>query len=312
MIIEYQTYKFIISFLEDAELPPYKGSTLRGGFGHAFKKAVCVFRDRQCADCNLKQTCAYSYIFETSPPEETSIPGFGRYDTIPHPFVIEPPLDRRTGLKKRDELEFGLVLIGKAVKYLPYFVLAFERLGELGIGKGKRKYALQEVVCNELNIYEPAKRHLTTGSVKHIEIPESYTFDTVENEELALEFVTPVRIKYQRDSVVDLHFYILITNLLRRIFLLNYFHGERLEPGWDHRQIINEAKEIAIRLNQLRWYDWERYSSRQKTRMKLGGLIGGIVYYGPISPFRPLINVGELLHVGKGTSFGLGKYVIVK
>jgi CRISPR/Cas system endoribonuclease Cas6 (RAMP superfamily) len=46
--------------------------------------------------------------------------------------------------------------------------------------------------------------------------------------------------------------------------------------------------------------------------MKLGGLIGSIVYYGPISPFRSLINVGELLHVGKGTSFGLGKYLITK
>jgi len=312
MIIEYQSYKFVISFLEDAQLPPYKGSTLRGGFGHAFKKAICVFRDRQCTDCNLKQTCAYSYIFETSPPGETSIPGFGQYEAIPHPFVIEPPLDRRTELKTGEGLEFGLVLIGRAVKYLPYFVLAFERLGELGIGKGKRKYALQKVICNELNIYEPASRHLTTGSVKQIEIPETYTFDVVENEELALHFVTPVRIKYQRDSVVDLHFYILITNLLRRLFLLNYFHGVGHEPGWDHREIINEAKKVGIRLNQLQWHDWERYSNRQKTRMKLGGLIGDIVYYGPITPFKPLLEAGELLHVGKGTSFGLGKYIITK
>jgi hypothetical protein len=241
MIIEYQSYKFVISFLEDAQLPPYKGSTLRGGFGHAFKKAICVFRDRQCTDCNLKQTCAYSYIFETSPAGETSIPGFGQYEAIPHPFVIEPPLDRRTELKTGEGLEFGLVLIGRAVKYLPYFVLAFERLGELGIGKGKRKYALQKVICNELNIYEPASKHLTTGSVKQIEIPETYTFDVVENEELALHFVTPVRIKYQRDSVVDLHFYILITNLLRRLFLLNYFMARGMNR-LGSPTIINEAQ----------------------------------------------------------------------
>jgi len=46
--------------------------------------------------------------------------------------------------------------------------------------------------------------------------------------------------------------------------------------------------------------------------MKLGGLIGDIVYYGPITPFKPLLEAGELLHVGKGTSFGLGKYIITK
>lgn len=165
---------------------------------------------------------------------------------------------------------------------------------------------------NEFDIYDSAKKHLTTGGTKHLEIPEAYTFDTVENGELTLDFVTPVRIKYRRDSVVDLHFYILITNLLRRLFLLNYFHAEEYEPGWDHRQIINEAKKVGIRHNHLRWYDWERYSNRQKTKMKLGGLIGRLVYSGPISSFRPLIDAGELLHVGKGTSFGLGKYVIAK
>jgi len=69
---------------------------------------------------------------------------------------------------------------------------------------------------------------------------------------------------------------------------------------------------VGIRHNHLRWYDWERYSNRQKTKMKLGGLIGRLVYSGPISSFRPLIDAGELLHVGKGTSFGLGKYVIAK
>ena len=45
--------------------------------------------------------------------------------------------------------------------------------------------------------------------------------------------------------------------------------------------------------------------------MKMGGFIGDITFEGNIEPFMPFIKAGEILHVGKGTGFGLGKYRIV-
>ena len=42
--------------------------------------------------------------------------------------------------------------------------------------------------------------------------------------------------------------------------------------------------------------------------MKMGGFVGEITFEGGIGPFMPLIRASEVLHVGKGTSFGLGKY----
>jgi CRISPR/Cas system endoribonuclease Cas6 (RAMP superfamily) len=43
--------------------------------------------------------------------------------------------------------------------------------------------------------------------------------------------------------------------------------------------------------------------------MKLGGFTGEIEYAGgAIEEFMPLVIAGEMLHVGAGTSFGLGKY----
>jgi len=63
----------------------------------------------------------------------------------------------------------------------------------------------------------------------------------------------------------------------------------------------------------LQWDDWERYSNRQQTSMRLGGFVGEIEYRGEaIKDYLPLIAAGELLHVGAGTSFGLGKYEIVR
>jgi CRISPR/Cas system endoribonuclease Cas6 (RAMP superfamily) len=44
--------------------------------------------------------------------------------------------------------------------------------------------------------------------------------------------------------------------------------------------------------------------------MKMGGFVGGVEYSGEVSDFLPLLKVGEKVHVGKATGFGLGKYVI--
>ena len=44
--------------------------------------------------------------------------------------------------------------------------------------------------------------------------------------------------------------------------------------------------------------------------MKMGGFIGSITFEGDFKSYLPFLLLGEYIHVGKGTSFGLGKYKI--
>ncbi|MCL0035020.1 CRISPR system precrRNA processing endoribonuclease RAMP protein Cas6, partial [Dehalococcoidia bacterium] len=126
---------------------------------------------------------------------------------------------------------------------------------------------------------------------------------------LAIRFVTPTRIKYQGRIEPEVNFCVLIKNLLRRISLLSEMHcNSRLDL--DYAELIEKAKNVRIINSNLRWYDWERYSSRQKAKMKLGGFVGNITFEGDLAEFMPFIKLGEYLHIGKGTSFGLGEYVI--
>jgi len=316
MIIKYLKLDFVIRAREPIRLPPYKGSAFRGGFGHAFKKVVCVFRKKDCRDCPIIRECAYAYIFETPAPETNAVFNMDKYETIPHPFIIEPPEETRQDYEPGSEITFAVVLIGKAVDYLPYFIMAFEYLGELGIGRGCGRYELTGVEVDGRSIYEGKSRVLKPDVCKTLEVPEEIgqaeKLVGDSEREIILELITPVRVKYQRDFVSRLEFHIIVTNLLRRLALLNYFHGENRKPDWDHKKIIEKAMAVRLEKNEAAWVDWERYSNRQKIRMKLGGLAGLVSYKGYVSEFMPLLRAGEVFHVGKGTSFGLGKYRIIE
>ncbi|MBU1487356.1 CRISPR system precrRNA processing endoribonuclease RAMP protein Cas6 [bacterium] len=296
-------FDLIITPKETLLLPAYKGSTLRGGFGHAFKRVVCANRVGRCEDCLLKEKCVYAYVFETPVPKDTEV--MRKYPSAPHPFVIEPPLDNRREFGKEDELTFGLVLIGRAIDYLPYFIFTFEELGRIGLGRGRGKYFLKEVRDGQGKIIYSG-REKTLREDFWIIKPAALEFPS--SSSLTLSFLTPTRIKHQERLTKDIRFHILIRTLLRRAFLLSYFHCDK---NWkpDFSTLIPASEKVIIEKEDLIWYDWQRYSARQDTRMKLGGFVGEVTYTGEqLKDFSPYILLGKYIHVGKGATFGLGKY----
>lgn len=90
-VYQYQ-YQLQFSTIEQLQLPAFPGSAWRGAFGHALKKAVCVVKQQACSSCMLKTSCAYSYVFETPPPD--SAEKMRKYNASPHPFVLQFPLQQ--------------------------------------------------------------------------------------------------------------------------------------------------------------------------------------------------------------------------
>ena len=106
-------------------LPPYKGSTIRGAFGVAFKRAVCIVQHGECERCLVRTQCVYPYIFDT--PVDNAQGIFRGYQEAPHPYLIEPPLETKTDYAPGDDFAIGLTLIGRALNYMPYFIYTFQR-----------------------------------------------------------------------------------------------------------------------------------------------------------------------------------------
>jgi len=125
---------------------------------------------------------------------------------------------------------------------------------------------------------------------------------------ITIRFLTPTRIKYNGKFIDDLDFAILMRNLFRRLSWLAGIHcGEKWDMDW--KGIISRAEEKVRTVDSdLRWHDWERYSNRQEKKLKMGGFMGNITFEGELDEFVPFLRLGEYLHVGKGTVYGLGKY----
>lgn len=127
-----------------------------------------------------------------------------------------------------------------------------------------------------------------------------------------VRFLTPARIRVNGDLQTDLSFELLVRNLLRRVSTLAAVHG-RGAIELDYRGLIDRAASVKTRSSRLVWWDLDRYSNRQQTKMKLGGFIGEVEYEGEaVEEFLPLLVAGELLNIGTGTSFGLGCYRILE
>ncbi|TAN42611.1 MAG: CRISPR-associated protein Cas6, partial [Nitrospirae bacterium] len=237
MRVNYQSFEFVLKPQENIILPAYKGSTFRGGFGNVFRRIVCALKKNDCKDCLLKEKCIYSYVFETPPPAETKV--MKKYTAAPHPFIIEPPVDRKRAYTPNDVIKFNLVLVGRALEYLPYFIYTFNELGGIGIGKGRGKYLLEKVSADSKRIYSSETKVIDPFSKITCAIPfEAICDDCSRKSLLTLEFLTPTRVVRNADLVLDLEFDILIRQLLRRIALLAYFHEGHDTSSIDFKGII--------------------------------------------------------------------------
>ncbi|MCL5290435.1 MAG: CRISPR system precrRNA processing endoribonuclease RAMP protein Cas6 [Bacillota bacterium] len=315
MIEKFRFTKYEVVFKAGEEglvLPYYKGSTLRGGFGNAFQRIACAQRNSSCKTCLLKTTCPYVYIFETTPPPGSQ--ALSNYEAIPRPFIIEPPLDTKTYYAPGELLAFNLILIGKAIEYLPYFVVSFKELGKHGMGKGRKEFNLHEIrAVNPLTKQTEAIYAPPDYMIKPIKFEITGT-DLATNElshinEVTINFKTMTRLKFADEFVERIEFHVLIRNLLRRISSLAYFHHD-WEVEANFSNLIEKACRVEIVKDNTRWVDWERYSSRQDSRINLGGVVGEVVYQGDLGEFMPLLQLGQYTHVGKAAVFGMGGYEV--
>ena len=323
-------------------LPPYAGSMLRGALGHALMDLAALPHASGQA-CALRESCTYCQVFAPVPQTAHSLQKFSQ---MPAPYVIEPPFqmdsahtgaNANTGadsdtdaggacltLRKGETFSFGLVLIGRALQHLPTLTLAFARACQRGLGP-------RHTPCSLLSIeheqpagsaaasfgatFAPAWRPgqgapALPARAATLPAPAALAGSA------SLQLLTPLRLQLNNRPAKahELTARALLVTLARRCQLLMDTQLGPGAPQLDFAALAAQAEAIRLDASGLRWFNWARYSSRQRQAMNLGGLLGTLHLHGQqpdgLAPFAGLLYLGQWLHAGKETTFGLGLYAL--
>lgn len=339
-------YRFTLEAQEPILAPALnKGNMLRGAFGSAFKRIACSsvklprrvhttparVPDQDCHGCDTRSDCPYAAVFETAPP-----PGAERLRLnadIPRPFVIKPPLDTTARYDTGALLVFDVVLIGRAARYLPYFLLAFEEIGATGLGlrderrrRGRCRLAsVDAILAGQLPVrmYDGANR--TVRNVEAVVTAAQLSARLRAGEadlshepglagaaaapspvsSVKIDFLTPTALKCDGRFVDRPAFGHLIRRLRDRVNALGTFYGDG-PMEVDFRGLGDRADKVRTLDCNVKWEDRTRFSSRRQIEHELSGFAGTAVYEGDLDEFVPLLAISDWVHVGKHATFGHG------
>lgn len=305
-------FVFTLSAKSACELRAYKGSMLRGAFGMALRNTVCIMSPQQvCSNCMIRSQCANTRLFETIMQKEP--PRFLKnMDMAPKPFVLYCN-DEQIVYEPEQTLTFSMKLIGSAIDFYPYVIHAVQRMAAFGFTRKKAAFDLLTVAMRQPNghlqqIYNGAEQKLFTRiETRHIpeieDVPASAS-------SVMLDFCSPTRFKVNKRYSTDFTFRQLVFVMLRRHLELAHFYSNADDIEWEFHDLLVAADEIHMSEIKLNWLDHHRYSNRQRQDMMMGGVVGTIRLDGDLSLFYPLLQSAAVLHVGKGTTFGLGRIEI--
>jgi len=268
---------------------------IRENFKLAFQEAIgCIDDNGHCLNGD-NCLCKKSFGQLLSSNREA----VRRYQKPPLPFVFDiPVLDK----PNPPEIELGLVLVGTAMNDLTTYIAALQRLfdgsrrGLSGFelvsiesksGMGDRKLLFKSDGFIDLSL-------LSLISAEDIKDAFKITRD------ISFNFITPVRILHNgRALQKGVPFNILMGGLFRRISSLAFYYSKEMDE--DFKWLVKQSQDIELIESDLLW---ENFGG------SFQGLTGKMRFEGDLTDFMPFIKLGELLHMGKGATYGMGQYFL--
>ena len=303
---------------ESLMLPAFAGSMLRGALGHALLRQSPLPHDGN-QSCALGETCTYCQVFHPLPTREYALQ---KFSNLPAPYCIEPPVDAAQPapqpLASGQEFTFGIVLIGRAVQHRNDLLAAFASACQHGLDVRAGRASRCTLIRVHLEGSDAALWQHGQPLPNANALCPSPAFSAPETagKHYTLQFRTPLRLQIDGRPVRSAHQLTaraLLIALARRTQLLMDTQLAEHAPQQDFDALGKAAESVQIDARALRWYDQQRYSSRQQRNTPLGGLLGTVHLTSEaqhLRPFVPLLHLGQWLHVGKNATMGMGAYTL--
>ena len=303
--IRYIKLHFELEILRDGRLPRHKSSALRGGMGQMLLMSNCI-RDKNCDKCDFEEDCLVRRMMypkmEIRPKFMTQQDSEG--------YILECE-NHDEVFSAGDTLDFNLLLLGRTIVYFHQFLQAFYYLGMQGLGNERVPFRVHHVTntTREL-IVEGSDIYMENFHILKLADYVSYRLGkAIIHDSNTLVFHSPLTMKYKGDFQEKLDPEAILAAVERRLYILNCFEGKRENEDYARVQIQGHIPAFAGQ--QARIVKIPRYSGTQNKKVSFQGIRGYCILSEVDDVARTLLIAGELIHIGKNTSFGFGRYTLM-
>ena len=288
--------------LEKECIDPYALFDLRPHFQEAFRQVVGCCQP-QCIPCSMGESCPYHLTFAQHLSADPA--ALKRYQKPSLPFLFDIPVLPEPP-NRGCTIELLLTLTGPANNYLTVYIEATERMFA---NAGLRRSVCSILLKVESAGYGAARSSVMerSGSMSEGQLQTLSLKGILETQVLPVDhatiiILTPMRILVEGKPTTELPFSPLIRSLFRRISSLTYYYGED-DSVLDYKWLSDQSRRVETVSDDFHWVNWG---------IRGGGIIGKGTFSGDMTEFHSFLLAGEYLHVGKGASFGLGRYIVEK
>ncbi|MCQ2517562.1 MAG: CRISPR system precrRNA processing endoribonuclease RAMP protein Cas6 [Lachnospiraceae bacterium] len=294
---------FTLALEADCQLPMHKASAIRGGIGEMLLRANCI-RNRDCENCDFYDECIVQRTmyskFEKKPEFVTNGESVG--------YVINCR-NSETEFKEGDEISFTLTLFGRTIVYFNQYIQALYALGRSGLGGSRARFTIKSVrnsfrkdIIDGANIYMGEYRISTIG-----DYVKSRMRDFEDGLPREIVFSTPLSVKHRGEVITTFDPEAVIKATQRRLYILNCFENNDVEDFYR-----SEPGSMELRTGRIATASIPRFSFRKQSKMVFKGIYGSAEIENFDEELLPLLLAGELMHIGKNTSFGFGEIRLKK
>jgi hypothetical protein len=278
--------------------PHFAGSTLRGAFGRALRRAACITGRSQCTDCPVRAQCAYGAVFDPSAPTQPLHPSFN--DGIPR-YLVQAPSLGACHLEAGQAQHFDLLLLPGTHTHHQFVAHTLKAATETELLQ-PGLFRLARLAVDTVPLTLPSPQRVPPDAVAQADIAQT-----------TLRWLTPLRLQAQGKPLF--HPQQLDSAILLRALLGRYLQCCQLtgQQPLDSTLARTAASACILDTRKLHWYDMLRHSSTQDKKLPLGGLMGSATWRGPrqaLEVLLPLLHLGAQVHIGKEIVMGMGQYQV--
>ncbi|MBK9265628.1 MAG: CRISPR system precrRNA processing endoribonuclease RAMP protein Cas6 [Polyangiaceae bacterium] len=141
------------------------------------------------------------------------------------------------------------------------------------------------------------------------ETPIATNITAAPMERIAVELETPAWLEHQGRLMEQIHFQPFFRAIYRRLTVLCALYGEWSDIDDAAFEPLDAlAAQIVVAEQHVKKLEFQRRSEARGREHPMRGLIGRVVFEGRgLEAFLPALRLAEKTHIGKATSFGMGR-----